>query len=186
MKRIFVAAGMGIPKNKKIKKEAEILARKIAKSGATYAQGGCADGVMGYTLKEFIKHSNKAVFYLPIKYYNNDAPKIEAIVGKDNFRPYIMKDEAHRLRTIKKSAICVILPGGSGTIEELFYVNETARADEHNMEMFLVNVDGFYDGILKQIESNIAEGLIKPKAIKFKVVSSVEEIDIDGILNKKK
>ena len=97
-----------------------------------------------------------------------------------------MKDEAHRLRTIKKSAICVILPGGSGTIEELFYVNETARADEHNMEMFLVNVDGFYDGILKQIESNIAEGLIKPKAIKFKVVSSVEEIDIDGILNKKK
>ena len=78
MKRIFVAAGMGIPKNKKIKKEAEILARKIAKSGATYAQGGCADGVMGYTLKEFIKHSNKAVFYLPIKYYNNDANKIKS------------------------------------------------------------------------------------------------------------
>ena len=178
MKKVFVCAGMGVAKNDNINLQARLLGELLAKNKClTYVQGGSDKGLMGETLKEFLKHSNNVEFLIPDTYFDYDAPKLIELVGKDNFKATKTKGEAGRLTKIIRCDFIVVLPGGTGTIEELLYCNETCRAKEHKSKIFLVNIDGYFDGLLKQIKTNIEQGLSKSSAINFEVVDSVKTLE---------
>ena len=174
--KVFVAAGMSLPKSDIITDNARRLGRFLAENGFTYVQGGSADGLMGVTLKEFICYSKNVQFLIPKAYYNNDAQKLMEIVGKDNFNAKLMRGEADRLTNILSCKNVIVLPGGTGTIEELLYLNETSRAKEHACHIILVNCDNFYAGLSRQIETCYKQGLTKREAIKFQVINDVSEL----------
>lgn len=176
MEKVFVCAGMNLGKNKKFQKEAKKLGFLLAKNGYMYVQGGYADGLMGATLREFLKYSKKTELYLPDTYYDTDAPKIIETIGETDIKIIKTRGEADRLKKIQKCDEIIVMPGGTGTLEELLYCNETSRATEHKNTIYLVNISGFYNGFLKQIKANMKEGMTKPSAIKFIVVKSVNEL----------
>lgn len=176
--KVFVCAGMGLAKNENINRQAAELGKMLADSQALYVQGGSEEGLMGLTLNEFLKYSKNVMFVIPSCYYDFDAPKLLKKVGVGNFKFLKVATESERLKVVKACDKVIVLPGGTGTIEELLYCNETARAKEHSAEIYLVNIDGYFDGILKQIAKNINEGLSKPSAIKFHIVSNVNEIEL--------
>ena len=70
----------------------------------------------------------------------------------------------------------IVLPGGTGTLEELLYVNETGRSNEHEAAIFVVNSEGFYNGFLEQIKTNIKTGFSKKTALHFEFVKNPSEI----------
>lgn len=176
MKRVFVCAGANLAKNININKQASELGFILAKNNLIYVQGGSAVGVMGETLKSFISKSKNVEIIIPKAYYNNDAPTLKNLLGEENFNPKIVTQETERLQIIKSCDHIVVMPGGTGTLEELLYSNETSRASEHNCKIDLINIDGFYDGFLKQIQTNIDEGLSKPTAIHINVLKNVNEL----------
>lgn len=178
--KIFVCAGMGLAKNEKINKQAVELGKMLAENEALYVQGGSNEGLMGLTLEEFLKYSKNVMFVIPSCYYDYDSPKLLKMVGIGNFKFVKVASEAERLKVVKACDKVIVLPGGTGTLEELLYCNETARAKEHNAEIYLVNIDGFFDGLLQQIRKNINEGLSKTSAIKFHIVESVKEINLQS------
>lgn len=55
----------------------------------------------------------------------------------------------------------VALPGGYGTMEELFEVITWNQLGIHDRPIVLFNVDGFYDGILRWIEDAIEKGFVR-------------------------
>ena len=176
MKRVFVCAGANYAKSMNINKQAVLLGRKLAREGAVYVQGGCEMGLMGLTLKGFMASSNNFEIFVPEHYYRiNSAGLIEAL-GK--FKDKITKTagEGERLKKIIACDEIVVMPGGLGTLEELLYSNETKRALEHDKKITIVNIDGFYNGFLSQIEQNKKEGLTLDEYLHFEVVSSVEEL----------
>jgi len=176
MEKVFVCAGMNFGKNKKFEKEAKKLGELLAKNNYVYVQGGYADGLMGTTLKEFLKYSKNTELYLPDTYYDVDVPKIIQEIGDIGVKIHKTRGEADRLKKIQKCDEIVVLPGGTGTLEELLYCNETSRATEHKNNIYLVNISGFYNGFLKQIKVNMKEGMTKTGAIKFTVVKSVNDL----------
>lgn len=89
-----------------------------------------------------------------------------------------IKAETERLEAIKKCDEIIILPGGTGTLEELLYCNETLRSTEHTSKVTLVNFDSFFNGLLEQINTNIEQGFSNPSTIKFEVVNNVNQIAI--------
>ena len=56
----------------------------------------------------------------------------------------------------------VALPGGFGTLEELSEILVERQLGFHAKPLVLVNVDGFWDGLLALIERQIADGLVRP------------------------
>lgn len=184
MKKVFVCAGMGLAKNENINEQARMLGEILAQEeDIVYVQGGSDQGLMGETLKSFLKYSKNVEFLIPNVYYDYDAPNLIKLVGKDNFNYQLTKGEAGRLQGIKDCDYIIVLPGGSGTMEELLYCNETSRSGEHGNNVVLVNIDGYYNGFLQQLQTMIEQGLFKQASIRFKVINSINELNFDKDLD---
>ena len=177
MKRVFVCAGMSNAKSEKITQQALKLGRMLAKGGYIYVQGGTNEGLMGVTLQEFIKYSDKVEFIIPDVYYDHDSKALKQLFKKE-INAKIVKGEAGRLSEIKMCDEIIVLPGGTGTLEELLFCNETGRSNEHTSPITVVNVDGYYDNFIQQMNRSIDEGLTKKSDIKFQILSNVEDLKL--------
>ncbi len=179
MRRIFVCAGLYLAKNKNINKQAGKLGKMLAEyKDIIYVQGGSITGLMGETLKAFYKQSKNVEFLIPDTFYENDSKPLIKLVGEENFKATKTRGEAGRLEFIRKCDEIIVMPGGTGTLEELLYCNETSRAGEHSKKITIVNIDGFYNGLLEQINMYVEQGLTPQSAIKFDVVNNVDEIKL--------
>lgn len=70
----------------------------------------------------------------------------------------------------------LILPGGFGTLEEMFEVLTWQALRLHQKPVVLINVNGFYDKLLEFLDSCVTEGVLKPHARDLLlVVRTVEE-----------
>lgn len=182
MKKIFVCAGTGLAQTARINEEASLLGKLLAVNKYAYVQSGYAFGLMGLTLREFVKYSKNVEFVILDMFYDKDAPVLIELVGENNFIATKTHSEADRLRHIKTCDEIIVLPGGTGTLEELLYSNEAARTSELKSNITVVNIEGFYNGFIEQLERNQFEGLSNARdELKFKVVDTV--IDIPALKN---
>jgi hypothetical protein len=66
----------------------------------------------------------------------------------------------------------VALPGGIGTFEEFFEIVTWAQLGLHSKPCALLNVNGFYDPLLRLLDHAIEERFIKPKQREHVIVES--------------
>ena len=78
---------------------------------------------------------------------------------------------------LREADIAVALPGGIGTLDEIFHVMASATIGYHRKQVVLYNVNGFWDGIIQFLngleEQNFAHGRLD---VYFKVANSFEEL----------
>jgi uncharacterized protein (TIGR00730 family) len=67
-----------------------------------------------------------------------------------------------------------VLPGGYGTLDELFEIVTWRMLKLHDKPVVVLNIDGYWDAFEKLIDQVIAEGFARPDSRQyFSVVSSV-------------
>jgi uncharacterized protein (TIGR00730 family) len=66
---------------------------------------------------------------------------------------------------IEKSDAFLTLPGGIGTLDELFEVWTTASLHAHDKPVVVLDVDGFYTGLFAWLESLVPSGFVRPEAL---------------------
>ena len=177
MKRVFVCAGLRMPKTIKFVDQAERLGHQLASADITLVQGGCADGLAGVVLKAFCCHSNNVEVIMHNKYYDLEFKKIEKIVGRNKVKVKRVLSEWERLREVSKCDEVIVLPGGMGTMEELLFLNEIRRDGESKLPIILVNAAGYYNNLLKQIQKSINEGFISEDIFNFYIINDVKELE---------
>jgi uncharacterized protein (TIGR00730 family) len=64
------------------------------------------------------------------------------------------------------------LPGGIGTFEELFEVWTWRQLEFHNKPIGLLNVDGYYDGLLAFMQNTVAQGFVSNWQMDYVMQSS--------------
>ena len=171
MLRVFVALGKQMPKNKAMIEDTENVAKLLAKYNCTMVQGGARTGLMGVVLNEFQKFSDQLVLIVP-EVHKSD---LEGINNKEN---YIVEGEADRLKiTINTCDLIVVLPGGTGTMAELNYYNETRKSGEHNARLVMVNTKGFYNKLFKFIKHQTKCGFMQKEHFKFDVINSAIQLE---------
>lgn len=69
---------------------------------------------------------------------------------------------ARKARMAELSEAFVALPGGIGTLEELFEVWTWTQLGIHRKPVGLLNVDGFYDLLSRFLDQIVTEGFVKP------------------------
>ena len=72
---------------------------------------------------------------------------------------------------IQKADAFITLPGGLGTLDELFEVWTTAMLDHHRKPLLILNAEGFYDGLLGWLRGLANQEFVRPSALSMLLVS---------------
>mgnify|MGYP003317645723 CR=1 FL=1 len=78
---------------------------------------------------------------------------------------------------LRESDVLVALPGGVGTLDEVFHIMAAASIGYHTKKVILYNINGFWDGLLDFLEGLIGQGFARRPMEKFYgVANSFDEL----------
>jgi uncharacterized protein (TIGR00730 family) len=82
---------------------------------------------------------------------------------------------------IDKSDAFLTLPGGLGTLDELFEVWTTATLGLHAKPMVLLDVDGFYTGLVDWLRALVPSGFVRADALDLLIVADSVPAAFDAV-----
>ena len=77
-----------------------------------------------------------------------------------------------KIRMAEVSDGFLAMPGGVGTVEELFEMWVDAQFEGHRKPLGLYNVNGFFDGLLRFVDNMIEQGFLPPQQKHMLIVES--------------
>ena len=156
IKRICVYCGANSGKNPQFAQIANHLGRLLAENNIELVYGGGRIGLMGIVADSVLAHGGKVIGIIPQKLVDKE----QAHTGLTDLR--IVNDMHERKATMAALADAFIaLPGGFGTLEELFEVITWGQIGYHAKPVVVLDVAEFYESLEKFIYSAIASGLIR-------------------------
>ncbi|MYN19831.1 TIGR00730 family Rossman fold protein [Rugamonas sp. FT107W] len=158
MKAICVYCGANAGVNPVYAEAARALGRALVGNNLSLVYGGGKVGLMGVIADEVLRLGGEVTGVIP-------TALVEREVGHTGLtRQFIVKDMHERKAMMAKLADGFIaMPGGMGTLEELFEMLTWSQLGIHAKPIGLLNVDGFYDGLTGFIEHASAQGFIRPQ-----------------------
>jgi uncharacterized protein (TIGR00730 family) len=76
----------------------------------------------------------------------------------------------------------IALPGGFGTLDELFEMLTWKQLDLHQMPISILNTNGYYDRLLAQMQHMVDEGFLKLPNLEALQVEQDPDVLIDWIM----
>lgn len=161
IRSIAVFCGSKTGKNPAFAAQAIQLGALLAKQQVQLIYGGGSAGLMGLIADEVMKGGGKVTGIIP-------KLLVEWEVEHRGITELIICDDMHeRKRKIySKSDAAIILPGGFGTLDELFEIVTWNQLTIHDKSIFILNSDGFYDSLIAHIERMKEEGFLYEEALK--------------------
>ncbi|HWP68427.1 MAG TPA: TIGR00730 family Rossman fold protein [Rectinemataceae bacterium] len=154
---------------------AEELGRQIARRGLTLVYGGGNVGTMGTLADAAMKEGGKVIGIIPVRLY-------EMVEQMDLSELLVVKDMHERKALMQEKADAFIaLPGGIGTMEELFEVWAWRYIGYHMKPVGIINAGGFYDDLLKFLATMQSEGFVKEEIVKDLCVADSPQAILDAI-----
>jgi hypothetical protein len=126
---------------------ADQLGREMAAHQWTLVYGGGGTGLMGQVAKSIQKHGGKTLGITP------EVLKIDALINTRDDEQIITHDMPSRKnKMIEVADAFIALPGGFGTLEELFEVMTLKQLGLHQKPIVIANFHGYYDKLLNFFE----------------------------------
>jgi uncharacterized protein (TIGR00730 family) len=157
-KALAIFCGSKNGNNPAYRADAEALATLLAKSGITLIYGGGRNGLMGASADSAMAAGGAVRGVIPqalttFEHHHTDITELT-----------IVEDMHVRKRTLYNMCDgALILPGGFGTLDELFEILTWNQLSIHNKPVFLLNTAGFYDHLLAHIRKMNEEGFLYTK-----------------------
>lgn len=160
-KSICVFCGSHFGNNPNFEKAADELGTRLALEGRELVYGGSNCGYMGTVSSAALKAGGHVVGVIP-SFFTDE------VIASQPVDELIMADtmgERKRLMAQRCDAF-IALPGGVGTLDE---VTEMLTANQLGLSIkpiALLNVDGYYDCFIGQMDRLLKDGLISPTTFK--------------------
>jgi uncharacterized protein (TIGR00730 family) len=170
MKRICVFAGSSSGSQSDYLAAARELGHTLARRELSLVYGGARVGLMGALADAVLAAGGHVTGVIPealvAKEVAHTGLSDLRVVGSMHERKALMAQLADGF---------VALPGGWGTLEELFEVLTWAQLGLHRKPCGLLNVRGFFDGLLSFIDHSIEERFVKREYRSMVIVSNSPE-----------
>ena len=147
----------------------------LARRGVGIVCGGGRVGLMGALADAALAEGGEVVGVIPQKLYDLE-------VGHRGLSELFVVDSM-RARKSMMAALAdafVALPGGWGTLEELFEVATMTQLNYHDKPVGILNVGGYFDALLAFLARAADEGFVRPV---HQTLIQVDE-DMEGLLDK--
>jgi len=167
---VFCASAQGV---KPVYAEAAAeLARSLARHKVGLVYGGSNVGLMQVVAEAAMAEGGSVVGVIP-------SVLVEAEVAHRGITELHVTDSMHTRKAMmsERSDAFIALPGGFGTLEELFEVLAWQTLKIHAKPVLLLNVAGFYDKLLEFLDHCVEEGMLKERNRRIvNVANNVEEL----------
>jgi len=146
------------------------LGKAIAKRNWVLVYGGAKVGLMGILADSVLNNRAKVIGIIPhfLSEKEVEHSGITSLI-------YVNSMHERKQMMYEKSDAVVVLPGGYGTMDEMFEFLTWTQLCLHEKPIVLINANGYYDGLLTQINHMESTGFISKSTRKLLSITS----DID-------
>ena len=157
MQSICVFCGANSGSREQYSEAARRTARALVRQGLTLIYGGGSVGLMGILADAAIEAGGKVIGVLPRHLHQKE-------VAHAGLAKLHIVDSMHERKALMAdlSDGFIALPGGLGTLEELFEVLSWAQLGLHAKPCGLLNVAGYYDELNDFLDRAVSERFLKP------------------------
>ncbi|WP_019947821.1 LOG family protein [Hymenobacter aerophilus] len=156
MKSVAVYCGSATGTNPAYQRQAEEMGRLLAERNLTLVYGGGRVGLMGVVADSVLAHGGQVVGVIP------DFMMGKEIEHRGLTELHIVSSMHERkLLMAERAEAFVAMPGGYGTLEELFEVLTWGQLGLHHKPIGVLNVEGFYDHLLRALDHMADEDLLR-------------------------
>jgi uncharacterized protein (TIGR00730 family) len=135
--------------------QAQNLGVLLAKSSITVIYGGGNKGIMGAVANACLENGGKVVGIIPkllIEWEAQHTGLTELIVTESM--------HARKLLLYDKCDAAIILPGGMGTMDELFEMLTWNNLGIHEKKVYILNTNGFYNALIQLMDTMEQQGFM--------------------------
>ena len=176
MKSIAIFCGANFNGDPVLKEAAELLTEIMAERDISLVFGGGKVGMMGLLADNMLTRGGKAVGVIPQFLMDKE-------VGHTGLTKLHIVETMHQRKQLMND-LCdgvIMLPGGFGTLEEFFEVLTWLQLGLHHKPIGILNVNGFYDFLLKQMDVMVEQQFLKPANRKL-VITSADPIELISLM----
>lgn len=146
------------------------LGQTIAARGMTLVYGGGSVGLMNTTAEAALAAGARVVGVIP------ELLRSREVMHQGLSEVHVVQTMHQRKKMMADFADgFVALPGGIGTLEEMFEIWTWRQLGYHNKPLGLLNVQGYYDGLLDFLAQSHEQGFVSPDVLALLVVDSDPE-----------
>jgi uncharacterized protein (TIGR00730 family) len=156
MKNIAVYCGSSPGFNSIYSQAAENTGEYFAKNKLNLVYGAGSVGLMGVIANKILAAGGEVVGVIP-------QFLMDLEVGHKGLTELYITENMHerKMKMCDLSDAFIALPGGFGTLDELFEVLTWSQLGLHEAPIGLLNINGFFDPLLAMIEMMVKEGFLK-------------------------
>jgi len=157
IQRLCVYCGSAAGHDAVYAKAARELGLAIAQRGMSLVYGGGHVGLMGIVADAALAAGAKVTGVIPTALMDSE-------VGHTQLTELRVVKDMHERKALMAELAdgFVALPGGIGTLEELFEVMTWLQLGYHRKPVGLLNTQGFYDDLLRMLNKQRDTGFLKP------------------------
>ena len=153
---------------------AAALGREIARRGLTLVYGGARVGLMGVVADAALAEGGRVTGVIPTPLVNREL----AHMSVDDLRVVASMHERKNLMASLSDAF-VALPGGVGTLDELFEMLTWTQLGFHAKPCALVDVDGYFAPLLTFLDGAVSAGFVHRPCLDSLLVETCVERALD-------
>ncbi|MBS1782358.1 MAG: TIGR00730 family Rossman fold protein [Bacteroidetes bacterium] len=156
MKSIAIFCGSSDGYMDLYKEVAYEVGAELATIGIKLIYGGAKVGLMGALADGALQNNGQVVGVIPSFLQTKE-------VAHENLTECIITHTMHerKMKMHELSDAIIALPGGWGTMEELFEMMTWAQLGLHQKPIGLLNINGFYEPLLALLDTMVMEGFSK-------------------------
>lgn len=157
LKRICVYCGSSSGNKIYYEEEARYLGRLFVEKGVELVYGGARVGIMGAIADEVLNEGGKVTGVIPQNLVRRE-------VAHNGLMDLRIVDSMHERKAMMSdlSDGFIALPGGLGTLEELFEILTWSQLGLHSKPTGILNIGGYYDRLIGFLDYAVDEGFLKP------------------------
>jgi uncharacterized protein (TIGR00730 family) len=153
------------------------LGKTFAERDITLVYGAGKIGVMGIIAESALANNGEVIGIIP------NFLKMKEVVHLGLTELITTKNMHERkMKMQEESNGFIALPGGMGTLEELFEIVTWLQLGLHQKPIGLLNVNGFYDDLINMLENMVRKGFLSMDNYELLLVDS----NIERLLDKMK
>jgi len=135
--------------------QARSFARMLARRGIRVVYGGASIGIMGAIADAALAEGGTVIGVIPQSLVDRE-------VAHDGLTQLIVTSSMHerKARMADLSDAFVALPGGIGTLEEIFEIWTWSQLGLHEKPCGLLNIGGYYDALERFLDETVVNGFL--------------------------
>lgn len=158
LKTVCIFCGSQLGQRRAFEQAARRVGQLMVARRMTLVYGGGRVGLMGVIADTVMQAGGSAIGVIP----ESLAEQEVAHEGLTELH-VVHSMHARKAMMAELSDAFVALPGGYGTLEELCEIVTWSQLGFHNKPCGILNVDGYYDALLRQFELGVDEGFISER-----------------------